>query len=487
VCVEQAMQTLPKQPSRTKYLYWTVAALTLCLVLALAIFLVDRRRQTRQEKKRMEQLAYYDGLTGLFNKRGIERWINSELHNKNMKVAALAFDLDNFKQVNDRYGHEIGDGILIAVAKKINTLCPVNAACARLGGDEFLLLIKDCNKEEAKAEAKYMMEYLLESVTYNDIKPNIELSIGIVIMPEHTDNFERMLTYSDIAMYEAKRFKKGEYVVFEQSMHEKHQAYIRMYAELKAAIVNKAFDVWYQPIFLMDSKQLCSAEALVRWTSSSGEKVGPNTFLTIIRSLGMMDQLDYMVIEKSCETAKKWQEVYKKYYPISVNLSMQTVKDPKLQEKLQAILHKTKLAPEYLILELTEQESITNLIEIKKTFLQLKSLGMSIALDDFGDGYSNFDCLTELPIDIVKIDKSITDNVCTSNRNKKIINYMCELAESLMMTTIIEGVEETKQLEELKKMKLKNIMIQGYLFSKPINSEQFIELLKNIEIATNVE
>lgn len=477
---ERAISSLPKTVSKMTNLYMMLIILSIALISFLIVFIINRKQRLQQEKQQMEQLAYYDGLTGLYNKRGIECWFKQTKHShKNMEIAALSFDLDNFKKVNDRYGHSAGDEILISVAKKIQEIYSQDAVCARLSGDEFLLLIKKCNSNKAEQEAICMIEYLLKNVCYRDIKPNIELSIGIVMLPKHTSNFEMMLAYGDVAMYKAKRFKKGSYVMFEPSMYEEHQEYIKVYSQVKEAFSNKEFDVWYQPIHIMKSNRLCSAEALIRWKTNKGENIGPNVFLPIIRRLRLMNQLDYYVLEKACQTAKQLQEEEQCYYPVSVNLSMQSVRDPHLVAKVEEILKQTKLDPEYLILELTEQESIVNLVKIKNTFLALKGLGVSIALDDFGDGYSNFDCLIELPIDIIKIDKGITDKLCKSSRNVKIVKAICELADSLTMTTVIEGIEEEQQLNQLQSMALDNVMIQGFLYSKPLSKEAFIDQLRN--------
>ena len=422
----------------------------------------------------LSTLVNYDKLTGLPNRKmfheEVDRCIASPQSGE--QFAVMFIDVDNFKNINDTYGHAVGDKLLEVIAKRMQVHIRKVDTIARLGGDEFALLIQNIkNPTVAGNIANKILDSLQKPIYIDNHTMFTSISIGIYISNYENESREKVLSYADVAMYEAKNSGKAKYVYFNKEMHEKIQGETLMDNDLRNAIKNDEFQTYFQPIIEPTTELLYGVETLLRWKKGS-QIITPDKFITKLESNGMILDVTYSVIEKAFDMIER--KNFKGV--VSINLSILQFYDKNLIPFLKRALQKyKKVNSQKIYFEITESMFAQNNDLILSTMELMKKLGFKFSLDDFGTGYSSLSYLKDYPISIIKIDKLFIDNILDDLDSQKLLDAIVYLAKKLNLTTIIEGVEDAPTLRHV--IKYNSVKIQGYYFYKPMPQSDFEELL----------
>lgn len=426
-------------------------------------------------QERNQFLSYYDELTSLPNRSfGIEilkRKVN-EAKIYNEKGAAIYFDIDNFKNINDTLGHNYGDELLKEVGKRIQGILNDEETICRIGGDEFLIIqwgISDINT--VKNFAEEIIKCFEEPFKIKDKKVFTTVSIGISVFPDDGITEESIFKNVDTAMNKAKDSGKNRYLFYDSNMHSELMRKSELEKRLRKAIDNGELKLVFQPQVELNEEKIVASEVLLRWISDEFGFVSPEEFIPLAEETGLIIPIGKWVLEQACLINKQWMD--EGYAPkiVGVNVSVIQLKDENFLENLREILHETNLQPKYLELEITESVVMEDLDETLKILNEIRFMGVNISLDDFGTGYSSLSYLKELPINKLKIDKSFIDKIQHDESSKEIVDGIIQLAHKIELTVLAEGVETKEQLDILKNMNCDKI--QGYYFSKPISKEEF--------------
>lgn len=440
----------------------------------------SRTKELFKMNEKLIALAYSDSLTGLPNRKKIIDNFDILLSSKSEydKTAVLFIDLDNFKNVNDNFGHQAGDYVLVKIAERLLSFVRANDLVGRIGGDEFIIILRDL-KSTANAEkiAAKVEKLLSPAFIYNENHLFIGASIGISIYPEHGTDVDTLIKNADLAMYEVKHNGGYGYAIFSAEISDKSINKLEMKAKLNKAMENNEFIAYYQPIIDLKSMKVSSSEALIRWRHE-GRVIPPIEFIPIAKDIGEIVAIDNWMLENACIQCKKWHNMGANDFCVSVNTSYKQLKQDNFAESVLNILHTHSLSPMYLKLEVTEDEAMENPELIIAILTQLKSYGVNISLDDFGSGYSSLSYVNRLPIDIIKIDRSLISNLENDSKNELIIKLIIKMAHSLGIKVIAEGVETETQFNTLKELQCD--FIQGYLIGKPVVASSFEEIFINI-------
>jgi diguanylate cyclase (GGDEF)-like protein len=403
--------------------------------------------------------------------------IETSKRNKDHLFAVLFLDLDRFKNVNDSLGHSYGDLLLVAFAERLErTLRPVDTL-ARFGGDEFAILLSGIvDTTDAVRVSERIHGELSLPFNLNRNSTFASASIGIASSSSGYDRPEDILRDADIAMYRAKENGKARYEMFDQGMHARAVSRLQLESDLRQAIEEKQFSVFYQPIVALETGRLSGFEALVRWNHPRRGIVTPSDFVPVAEETGLIVPIGEWVLEEACKKIKEWQTKSPSHRGLclSVNLSARQVSQPDLVERIQRALNISKLHPHFLKLELTESVVMENAESAAQMLKRLRALGVQLSIDDFGTGYSSLSYLHRFPVNYLKIDRSFVMRMTTDNDNA-IVKTISTLAHNLGMEVIAEGVETEEQCRQLKALGCE--YGQGYLFSRPVNADGALRLL----------
>ncbi|OOM78154.1 cyclic di-GMP phosphodiesterase Gmr [Clostridium puniceum] len=433
-------------------------------------------------EEKIKFMAYYDSLTKLKNRTSFINNLNEQLEfvkSENLEGAVFFIDLDNFKNINDTMGHDYGDKLLIYLAQKFENWINEEDIICRLGGDEFILLHPNANESEAKFYAKKFLKLFNKPCKIDGKQIYITVSIGIALYPKDGIDSNTILKNADAAMYKAKELGKNRFVLFDQDMYLKLERKTRVERILRTAIENNELSINYQPQYDVQNNEIFGFESLLRLNSKELGFISPLEFISIAEECGYITQLGQWVIEESCKQSVKWLKQGYKFKSISVNISSVDLQQANFLENVKKIINKTSIDPRILELEITEtvlMESLDSSISILK---KLMDMGIRIALDDFGTGYSSLSYLRKIPINTLKIDKSFIDNITSNQKEESIINNIIQMAHSLELKVVAEGVETKDQLSVLKERDCD--YIQGYYFSKPLPPGEIEKLLSKKE------
>lgn len=444
--------------------------------------LLANEEQLRANYDHIEYLAYHDPLTNLPNKLAFMDYINAALitypHGK--AVHAVYFvDLDNFKTVNDTLGHEYGDGLLMKAAQELNSLLTGKGILARTGGDEFLIFSEDISsKENALSFAQDIMNHFRKPLDLNGEMVYLSMSIGIALYPDNGLTPNALIKNADIAMYKSKETGKNKFTLFDSRMEEELNRNTLIIDILRNAIENKEIYIQYQPQLDIKTNTITGFEALMRIKSDRLGYLQPEEFIPIAEESGFIIELSSWLIKEACSFNKKLMDQGLAPRPVSVNISSIQINSPDFLQILEDILKETGLPPNYLELEITESSLVSSITDTTKLLNDLKNIGIRISLDDFGTGYSSLNYLTNMPIDTLKIDKTFIDHICENEKDTMIAQSIIQLAHSLCIKVIAEGVEEECQLELLKSLDCD--IIQGFIFSGPLYPHALVNVICNL-------
>ena len=432
--------------------------------------------QLKESKEHFRHAAFHDTLTNLPNRallaENLKFVIERAKQHEDYQFAVLFLDLDRFKNVNDSLGHSIGDQLLIAMARRLESCTREADMVARLGGDEFAVLLDGIpDQNEAARMGQRIQEKLQSPFNLSGHEVFTTTSIGIALSSTGYDHPENMLRDADTAMYRAKAKGKACYEIFDKGMHTHAVYLLQMENDLRRAIEREELRVHYQPIVSLDSGQLAGFEALVRWQHPERGFINPSDFIPLAEDTGLIVPLGLWVLRRACEQLGQWQwqSAANRSLFMSVNLSGKQVARPKLVSEIRQVLEETRIDPKYLKLEITESAVMENAETAVQLLRRLKALGVQLSIDDFGTGYSSLGYLHRFPVNTLKIDRSFVGRIGEAAENIEIVRTIISLAENMGMEVVAEGVETLSQLAQLRKLNCR--YGQGYLFSRPVDAE----------------
>ena len=433
--------------------------------------------QRKQMEERIRYHAYYDSLTDLPNRVLLKERLDQAIeyaqkHGEQMAVFFL--DLDRFKLINDTLGHSYGDLLLRDVAERLSASVPNCATVSRQGGDEFTIIIPSIeNKAEVIEIVNNVNGSFFHSFNLKGHEVYVKSSIGISMFPEDGMTSEDLIKNADTAMYKSKELPGNNFHFFESGMDNRSFESIKLENDLYKALEKEELVIYYQPQIDYKTKTITGVEALLRWVHPTEGMVSPDIFIPIAEETGLIVPIGEWVLRNACKQIKEWHEQGYKDISVAVNLSVRQFEQNNLFSVVKSILDDVKLSPQYLHLELTENEIIKNKDVTLKTMEQLKGLGINIAIDDFGTGYSSLGYLKNFPIHTLKIDKSFVQDLMTDSDNAAITDTIIILAQNLKLDVIAEGVETQEEAEFLAERNC--YMMQGYYFSRPVSANELVE------------
>jgi len=407
-------------------------------------------------------LAHEDVLTGLSNHRKMIELIDGVLAARvHGEVVTLAFvDLDGLKDVNDAFGHRIGDDLLKALAARFTDILPAHAFCGRFDGDEFAVVMSSSDGDSAEAAMVTMADALSRPFWINDRVVQVGVTAGLAHAPRDAMTRDELMRRGDLALRAAKKKQRGGVLHFEPVMDVEFDDRLFLEKALRRAIEDEAFEIHYQPIVSADGARIVGAEALLRWTHPERGAIAPATFVPVAEHCGLMPRLGEFVLRRALADAGRWPDLY-----IAVNLSPLQVRDVALIDIIKALLAEHQVSPERLMLEVTEGVLIDNPAEAKTRLDALKALGVRLALDDFGTGYSSLTYLQRFKFDKLKIDRGFVEPLGRDASSNALVQSIVSLGRALDLTLLAEGVETEEQRVLLRLAGCQEM--QGFLFARP--------------------
>jgi diguanylate cyclase (GGDEF)-like protein/PAS domain S-box-containing protein len=441
----------------------------------------------RSLEKELNHQAFHDTLTGLANRALFLDRLSHAMDRGDRHadpVAVLFLDLDDFKAINDSFGHPAGDRLLVAVAERIRASTRPGDTVARFGGDEFAVLVESGTMPEAaETVAERITEGLAGTfrIQTNDVAMRASIGIALGRRPHETP--DDLLRDADLAMYLAKRNGKGRFELYRPNMHADAVRRLETAVGVREGLEAGQFEVYYQPIVDTQTSRLTGAEALVRWNHPVRGLLAPIEFIPIAETTGLIVPLGRQVLRQATRQAQEWREngfVGGEFY-VSVNLSTHQLQEPDLVDDITRALESSGLPPEALVLEVTESAIIENLDVTLPRLHAIRCLGVGLAVDDFGTGYSSLSYLADLPVNFVKIDKSFIDRITPDAGGTTMARAVIDLSRALGFTCIAEGVESESQRAALDELGCENS--QGYLFARPGCATDMAEVLRRLQPA----
>ncbi len=439
--------------------------------------------ERQKAEKRLLHMAWHDSLTGLPNRslliEELQTCLNRVKSDPSYLFAVLFLDCDRFKVINDSLGHLVGDQVIIAIAKRLQSCLSAEDTLARLGSDEFTIILKNIRDiSDAINRAKTINQELQLPLKIESYDVFINVSIGIAMGNADYEKPEHILRDADIAMYQAKKLGHAHYQVFESRMREHALKRLQLETDLRLAVQSQELYLNYQPIISLCTGKMAGFEALVRWHHPQQGFISPGEFIPVAEETGLIVPIGIWVLREACQTMQSWVEKFPEFkLHISVNLSVKQFRQPNLIEALDQILAETKLNSEYLKLEITETAIMDNAESANRLLKQLRARKIKLSLDDFGTGYSSLSYLHRFHLDTLKIDRSFISDISDDRESLEIVEAIVTLAHQLKMDVVAEGVETLMHFNQLRTLGIE--FGQGYFFAKPLDAESAEALIRN--------
>ena len=437
--------------------------------------------ESRQLLNRIRQLAHYDTLTGLPNRALFRVRLEQALllaERGRTRCALLFLDMDRFKHVNDTLGHAVGDQLLREVAQRLSLTVRESDTVARLGGDEFVIILNELTEPQS---ADLVALKILDSVSKLDRigehEVNVSFSIGIAVYPDDALDMEALIMRADAAMYQAKDSGRNAFVFFDPDMDRATQRRTQLQLLLAKALQLDQFHLLYQPKIDMRTGRITGVEALLRYQSDDGGFVSPSEFIPVAEDTGLILPIGDWVVNESCRQIRAWQDQGLRAFPVSVNVSMRSLRSAGFVASLRAALEAMSVKPQALELEITESAAITDLPRTLAILHEIHALGVRISIDDFGTGFSSLAHLRRIPADTIKIDRAFVCNMMEVDDDAALVNAIIGIATTLRMHVVAEGVETEAQRTQL--LQFGCYEAQGYLFSRPVSGQAIAGMIDN--------
>ena len=458
--------------------FYTASSIIICLAIVMGLVLSSIiNRKLKEKNEELEHQASHDKLTGLANRTLLFDRMEQAQHKadrKNETFALLMLDLNNFKEINDTLGHHFGDLMLKEVSNNIQLSLRNSDSIARLGGDEFAILLHDTDEEGTQVCVSRIINRLKTPIRIEDTHIEASASIGIAIYPQHGEDTKSLLKHADIAMYQAKQFNDS-YAIYDP-IHDSYSVQnLTLMNELRKAVDQNQITAHYQPMASQKNNLTVAIEALARWDHPELGVISPADFIPIAERIGVIQKLTFSVLDTALYALKEWLD---KGYKLSlaINISTYCLQDSLFPEKLKAAVRKANISENNIKLEITESALMQDLERARQILDDLHEAGFIISIDDFGTGFSSMSYLKELPVDILKVDKSFIFDM-KNGKSEAIVHSIIELAHNLGCKVIAEGVENQDALDHL--LKLNNDIAQGYLFSRPLPRDEINQWLED--------
>ncbi len=427
----------------------------------------------------IEHMAYHDPLTDLPNRSLLKDHLElaiAQARRSGRKVAVMFLDVDRFKVINDTLGHSSGDKLLKRIGEQLTRVVRDGDTVARVGGDEFILLLPDLvDPDDARVVAERALQRIRRKRRLAGRDLVVTASLGISVYPSDGDDAETLLRHADTAMYKAKDQGRSRYEFYDASMGAAVSEQLRLESDLRRALAQDEFVLHYQPQIAIDSGEIVGIEALIRWQHPERGLLLPNEFIGVAQDSGLMSRLDERTLRAASAQCVAWQRAHSPSLRLSVNFETNALLDRGLPRMVESILRSSGLAPASLVVEITEKHAVQDLPSTQAALRQLKTMGVQIAVDDFGTGHSSLAYLSHFPIDVVKIDRAFVAGIGHTSEDSAIVVAIISMARGLGLKVIAEGVETEEQLAFLKALRCDEF--QGYLFSKPVPPQEFEKLL----------
>ncbi len=435
--------------------------------------------QRRLAEHRVEHLATHDPLTNLPNRRGLYEELNELIYRSKRyrySSAVIYVDLDGFKNVNDQFAHEAGDRLLTQVAANFKQIVRQTDSVARIGGDEFIVLITDIDGETTLiTKIESLLKEASKPINFDGHKISVSASIGVALYPEHGDNVETLLHHADQAMYQAKNHGKNTFRFFTEDINEKAHRQRELQDNLRRALPNDEFTVFYQPIVDGKTGQVVSVEALLRWYSAELGQVFPDEFIPAAESAGLIPELGCWVLKKAVETGAEWNRQFGVGLRIAVNASTIQFRNHLLFDTIREQIEVHGWNPDLLEVEITEGLLLDDSPEVNTYIDEISNCGVRLSVDDFGTGFSALSYLKNYPVNTVKIDRSFIMDLPGDKENEVLVRAIIAMAHGLRLEVVAEGVETAEQWQFLRSLNCD--FVQGYYFGKPMPKAEFDEYL----------
>ena len=422
--------------------------------------------------KSIEDLTFKDNLTGIYNRNYLEKFY---IDKKDKNLAVVFLDFDNFKYINDTYGHNFGDKVLIKATEKIKGCIKDNGVLFRFGGDEFIIVFEEKDLSRVKNIVEKVIDNFNNVFKLEEKEIFLTLSAGIYMSQPNEELYE-IIRRADLALYVSKKEGKSKFTVFEEKIEEQIKRRTELLVRLKKAIENKEFYLIYQPIFDVNQSKIFEVEILTRWRCGDLGEISPVEFIPLLEETGLIREFGYFVLEEAFKQIKMWDERGLELR-VNINISPIQLRDKNLVINIKRLKEEYNIDLNRVIIEITETQMVKNDEVQNKTLRSLEELGISLAVDDYGTAYAQILNAIMVPAKEIKIAKEIIDLIDKDNRVKLMVKYMIELFRSLGYLVVAEGVENKSQFDYLKEFGCDKI--QGYYIAKPMDNESVIKLIKN--------
>lgn len=468
----------------TMSVFLTILFTSLLLTAAFGLAVMDQRleersKQLSQLNRQLANQNLHDHVTSLPNRLYLQQYAKLLFQHKQQKFCFLYIDIDQFKNINEAFGHEIGDQLLKQISARLHRHLSSEQKLLHIGADEFLLVLENATVDQAKEMAERFLESLRVTflISWKDI--HVTASIGIAVYPEHGQNLHDLMTNADNAMLNAKFQGRNTYSIFSYSFdHEQLKAQSHLMNDLYKAVDNQQFILYYQPKYSAKDQRICGVEALIRWNHPSQGLLMPNMFIELAEQNGAIIQMGYWALEQACQQIQIWEQQGRDCFPLAVNLSSVQFAHRHLLSTLERLFAEYNIRASHLMIEVTESTAMYNIDLSLDHFKKLREMGIQLAIDDFGTGYSSFLYLKKLPIHEVKIDRGFILDLMNSAKSELILESIIELSTKLGLIVTAEGVETPEQAQAL--TRLGCTQLQGFLFAKPLCLEKFEQHLNEI-------
>jgi len=434
----------------------------------------ERTKELQLKNEELEYASNYDFVTNIYNVRYFNERLDYIINEKKYKDEIIIFyiDVDRFKTINDTYGHDVGNYVLIEISKRLKKETNSNSILARMGGDEFVIAIEGhLTNDEIEKIVQNIIESVNKTIYIENYQFNITISIGIAVFPSDGESRNILIKNADIAMYDAKSKGVNKYSLFNDYMNSIVLERNEIDLLLRNADYNKEFKLYYQPQIDINTNKLVGMEALIRWNSPVKGNIPPNKFIKIAEETGCIERISDWVMNTAAEQIGVWNKKFGQNFKMGINISPNQLDGINFAKKLDKIIKKYELNSDWIDIEITENIAMKGETGIEEIFSMLSDMGISISIDDFGTGYSSLNYIQQFSFDRLKIAKELIDNITTDLNKKYIVKAIVNMSDALNILTIAEGVETKEQFEIIKETGCNQA--QGYLFGKPVEADVF--------------